>query len=93
MNNVALFPPNRTRQFRALEADALKLAGGVHGSVSSAAHRFAQAWQTVPHLRGQLVAAATQHLRDRIQEHRATVGLVARDQQSETASVVTLSRP
>jgi len=92
MAEISLFPPNRTRQFRTLEADALKLAGGVHGSVSSAAHRFAQAWQSVPHLRDQLVAAATEHLRQRIVEHRATVGLVAPEQQPSPAPVVILSR-
>lgn len=92
MNNVALFPPNRTRQFRSLEADALKLAGGVHGSVSSAAYRFAASWQTLPDMRQQLVAAATEHLRKRIAEHRASAGLFAIEQQPSPAPVVTLSR-
>lgn len=92
MAEVVLFPLNRTRHFRHLEADALRLAGGVHGSVSGAAHRFAAAWKGTPHMQRDIVAAAAEHIHQRISEHRATVGLVQSEPRQEPAQVVTMSR-
>lgn len=88
---VVLFPPTKHKNWRTIEATALRIAGGSNTSVKGAVAKLAFAYSNLPSgYRAQFLEAVEAHMFARIKEHRAAVGNTPFETLDEPAEVVPL---
>jgi len=93
-DNLVVFPVTRHKSWRAVEAVALRMAGGANSSVRPALNYVADHWKSLPPERLNLLLEATkQHIKARVEQHRQAVGNTQLEPLPEPAKIVQINGP